>query len=41
MVVAMVGTMGWLWLRPWDGYGCGHGIAMVAAMVVAGLQTRQ
>ena len=43
VVVAMVGTMGWLWLLlwlvPWDDYGCCygwyHGMTMVAAMVVA------
>ena len=39
MIVAMVSIMGWLWLIPWDGYGCYygwyHGIAMVAAMVAA------
>ena len=32
MVVAMIDTMGWLWLLPWDGYGYyydySHGIAM-------------
>ena len=31
--IAMVDIMGLLWLLPWDGYGCYHGMAMVAAMV--------
>ena len=39
MVATMVVVMGWLWLLPWDGYGCCygwyHGMAMVAAMIVA------
>ena len=35
MVVAMVAAMRLLWLLPWDGYGCSHGIAMVAAMIIA------
>ena len=41
-IAAMVGAMGWLWLLPWDGYGCCygcyygccHGMAMVAAMII-------